>query len=353
MFSVASLKTDERAVLFDAVRQCRIHLIVAAGFSALVNLLYLTPTLFMMQVYDRVVPTAGLDTLILISMMAVAALSTLATLDWLRSRLLARAGLIIERSLSRPIILRRLGPGTSGIGNLRDVDAVKTALSGQGVLAPELEVRLTRIELFPVTTERPDREVDVGVSIVRMQGEDIGMTITEQGVREGPRGIVDPAGIDARRHAQNDRQGNGGILSGRQHIQFGAPVLGQGADLRPSGQTLAVGSLQDQFSVSGDVVQVALQMAAVPRSSGDLDHHLRDATRDALKRGVRRLASPPSRDAQDRVRQPRPPHADGRTQRLFESERDAKIVHGSGDQYDRLPAKASLTPIRCARISPA
>ena len=101
MFSVASLKTDKRAVLFDAVRQCRTHLIAAACFSALVNLLYLTPTLFMMQVYDRVVPTAGLNTLILISMMAVAALSTLATLDWLRSRLLARAGLIIERSLLR------------------------------------------------------------------------------------------------------------------------------------------------------------------------------------------------------------------------------------------------------------
>lgn len=135
MFSVASLKTERRAVLFDAVRQCRTHLLAAAGFSALVNLLYLTPTLFMMQVYDRVVPTAGLDTLILISMMAVAALSTLATLDWLRSRLLARAGLIIERSLSRPLILRRLGAGTSGTGNLRDVDAVKAALSGQGVLA--------------------------------------------------------------------------------------------------------------------------------------------------------------------------------------------------------------------------
>ena len=32
---------------------------------------------------------------------------------------------------------------------------------------------------------------------------------------------------------------------------------------------------------------------------------------------------------------------------------DAKVVHGSVDQYDRLPAKASRTPVKCARISRA
>ena len=195
--------------------------------------------------------------------------------------------------------------------------------------------------------------MDVGMSIVRMQGEDIGMAIAEHGVREGARGIVNAAGIDPRRHAQNDRQRDRSILSGRQHIQFGAPILGQGADLRPSRQTFAVGSLQDQFSVPGDVIQVALQMATVPRSSGDLDHHLRDPACDALKPGVCRLASLSSGDTQHRVRQPRPPHADGRTQRLLEPGRDAKVVHGSVDQYDRLPAKASRTPVKCARISRA
>ena len=46
--------------LTAAFRACRTHFIWAAFFSALVNLLYLTPTLYMMQVYDRVVPTGGI-----------------------------------------------------------------------------------------------------------------------------------------------------------------------------------------------------------------------------------------------------------------------------------------------------
>ena len=37
------------------MKACRPHFVWAAVFSALVNLLYLTPTLYMMQVYDRVV----------------------------------------------------------------------------------------------------------------------------------------------------------------------------------------------------------------------------------------------------------------------------------------------------------
>ena len=42
-----------------AFRTCRDHFVWAAVFSALLNLLYLAPTLYMLQVYDRVVPARG------------------------------------------------------------------------------------------------------------------------------------------------------------------------------------------------------------------------------------------------------------------------------------------------------
>ena len=92
--------------LFAALRQCRVHFIGAAAFSALVNLLYLTPTLYMMQVYDRVVPTAGLTTLVLVSAVAVLALGSLAALDWLRTRILIRAGIQLDRDLAGTILAR-------------------------------------------------------------------------------------------------------------------------------------------------------------------------------------------------------------------------------------------------------
>ena len=49
-------------VLSDALADCRQHFIGAAVFSFLINILYLAPTLYMLQVYDSVVPTAGKTT---------------------------------------------------------------------------------------------------------------------------------------------------------------------------------------------------------------------------------------------------------------------------------------------------
>ncbi len=123
--------------LVDALKACRTHFLWAAVFSALVNLLYLTPTLYMMQVYDRVVPTGGLMTLALITVVAVFALAALAGLDWLRGRLMLRAGLRLDRLLSgkvlsRVVDLQSMSPNTQA---LREFDNVRGAIGGQGMLA--------------------------------------------------------------------------------------------------------------------------------------------------------------------------------------------------------------------------
>lgn len=123
--------------LADAFRACRTHFAWAAGFSALVNILYLAPTLYMMQVYDRVVPTGGITTLILITVVVVFALGTLAGLDWLRGRLLIRAGLRLERKLSSRVLARvvDLQAKTPASQAMREFDTVRQAVSGQGALA--------------------------------------------------------------------------------------------------------------------------------------------------------------------------------------------------------------------------
>ena len=123
--------------LAEALKACRTHFIWAFVFSALVNLLYLTPTLYMMQVYDRVVPTGGLTTLVLITAVAVFALAALAGLDWLRGRLMLRAGLRLDRLLSgkvlsRVVDLQAKSPNTQA---LREFDNVRGAIGGQGMLA--------------------------------------------------------------------------------------------------------------------------------------------------------------------------------------------------------------------------
>jgi ATP-binding cassette subfamily C protein len=91
----------------------------------------------MMQVYDRVVPTGGIETLWLVTGVAVLALASLAGLDWLRGRLMLRAGLRLDRLLSGKVLQRVMdlqakAPSTQA---LREFDNVRSAIGGQGMLA--------------------------------------------------------------------------------------------------------------------------------------------------------------------------------------------------------------------------
>lgn len=126
--------------LAGALAACKRHLAYAAGFSALLNLLYLAPTLYMLQVYDRVVPTRGATTLVFLTVVLLFALGTLALLDLIRSRLLVRASMRLDRLLSPRILdatLARPAASREGLSRqaLREFDVLRQTLTGVGVLA--------------------------------------------------------------------------------------------------------------------------------------------------------------------------------------------------------------------------
>ncbi|GGB37918.1 type I secretion system permease/ATPase [Sphingomonas floccifaciens] len=116
---------------------CRRHFVAAAVFSALVNLLYIAPTLYMLQVYDRVVPTQGLQTLAFVTLALLLALATLALLDRIRIRLLVRAGAQLDAVLAPLVLDATLGRPDAPFARqaIREFDALKGTLSGPGVLA--------------------------------------------------------------------------------------------------------------------------------------------------------------------------------------------------------------------------
>ena len=124
-----------------ALRACKRHFQSAFFFSALVNVLYLAPTLYMLQVYDRVMSTGGVMTLIFITIVVVLALGTLTLLDNVRSRLLVRAGLRIDRLLAGEVLGRlisraRAGPGAPRVGQaMREFDTFRQTLAGPGMLS--------------------------------------------------------------------------------------------------------------------------------------------------------------------------------------------------------------------------
>ncbi len=127
--------------LQEALGACRTHFALAAFFSALINILYLAPTIYMMQVYDRVVPTGGILTLCWITVVVGLAIATLTALDAQRTRVLMRASLRINRLVSKDILDRLLGrsalrPGeASGTQVMREFDVVRQALGGPAAAA--------------------------------------------------------------------------------------------------------------------------------------------------------------------------------------------------------------------------
>lgn len=126
-----------KAPIHAALTLCRQHFIAAAAFSALVNILYIAPTLYMLQVYDRVLQTQGLQTLAFLTAILLFALLALATLDRARQRLLARAGARMDTVLTPLILDASLGRPTLAISRqgLREFDQMRETLTGPGMLA--------------------------------------------------------------------------------------------------------------------------------------------------------------------------------------------------------------------------
>lgn len=96
------MATDPRALLGEmkpaetplarALAACRGQLMAVAVFSGVVNVLQLTVSLYMMQVFDRVLSTRNLNTLLYLTLIAMVALGLLALLEGARSRIMQRIG---------------------------------------------------------------------------------------------------------------------------------------------------------------------------------------------------------------------------------------------------------------------
>jgi ATP-binding cassette subfamily C protein len=69
----------------QAIRSCRRHARAIFAFSAVLNLLHLAPTLYMLQIYERAIPTQSRTTLLFMTLFVLLALGMLAMLDHLRT----------------------------------------------------------------------------------------------------------------------------------------------------------------------------------------------------------------------------------------------------------------------------
>ncbi len=127
--------------LTAALAACRSALIGVGVMSAMVNILYLTGSFFMLEIYDRVLPSRSIPTLVGIIILAAALYIAQGVLDLIRGRILVRIGASLDESLSGRVfdtIARlplKIGQRTDGLQPLRDLDSIRSFLSGLGPIA--------------------------------------------------------------------------------------------------------------------------------------------------------------------------------------------------------------------------
>ncbi len=77
--------------------------LTVAVFSMVVNLLMLTPTLYMLQVFDRVLLSQSELTLLVVSLLTLFLFGMMAFAEWARSILLVRTGVKLDQALSKKV----------------------------------------------------------------------------------------------------------------------------------------------------------------------------------------------------------------------------------------------------------
>jgi len=111
----------------------------AGAFSLAINLLYLAGPLYMLQLYDRVVPSSSQVTLIMLTIGLILAYLALAGLDAARAGVLTRASVRLDRRVTPRLMeaLIEASPDSAGARGqlLRDFDGVRQFLSGSGIHA--------------------------------------------------------------------------------------------------------------------------------------------------------------------------------------------------------------------------
>ena len=122
--------------LREVLEECRIGIVLLTVFSLFTNVLILTSPIYMMQVYDRVLSSGRLETLVLLTVIAGVAVLVLGLLEMVRIKILARIGQWLDWRLSPELIGASLRAairgGSPNVQPLRDLTQIKAFLGGPG-----------------------------------------------------------------------------------------------------------------------------------------------------------------------------------------------------------------------------
>jgi ATP-binding cassette subfamily C exporter for protease/lipase len=118
----------------------RKEVLMVGLLSFVVNILMLTPTVYMLQVYDRVMLSQSEYTLATISIILIFLFAVMAISEWLRTRLLVRIGIKFDKLLSRRVFQATYREKLSAsplnaMEAISDMNGIRTFITGNGIFA--------------------------------------------------------------------------------------------------------------------------------------------------------------------------------------------------------------------------
>ncbi len=152
------MKINIKSDLEEALKLCKGAFLSAAGFSLLINFLMITPSIYMLQVYDRVVATGNKSTLLMLTLIVIMLFITMASLEWVRSQILvkvsSRLELLLNQRLFQVAFKQSLYSGGQRATTqpLDDLTGLRQFLTGNGLFAffdaPWMPVYLALLFMF-------------------------------------------------------------------------------------------------------------------------------------------------------------------------------------------------------------
>ncbi len=135
------MKYDAKSDLEKSLLICKDAFLSAAGFSLLINFLMITPSIYMLQVYDRVVTTGNLSTLLMLTLIVLLLFITMTALEWVRSQILVRVSTRLETLLNQRLFQVAFKQALYSGGQkattqpLDDLTGLRQFLTGNGLFA--------------------------------------------------------------------------------------------------------------------------------------------------------------------------------------------------------------------------
>ena len=153
----------------NAIQDIRGYLLHAILYSIAINILMLTPIIYMLQVYDRVISSGSMSTLLMLTLLMMGLLAASGAFDWIRSRLLIAANVQLEEALRDKVATSAFrytlitGNPSEANQGMSDLVGLRQFIAGNGIfgfldatgsdlhrrhvfVSPFLDMRLSRLQ---------------------------------------------------------------------------------------------------------------------------------------------------------------------------------------------------------------